>query len=316
MKSIAWDGKPISKPGMYAGIPMDVYHSQAICVGTSVSSSGLRKVLSENKGSPAHFFDQWDGNPNRDEPDDKAHFVLGRAVHHLMLGQPNFAREFIIRPDEIADPKTGEMKKWHGGRDACKDWIERAQRTGRTILSSDQVQDIKGMAMRLGSNPDINPPEGNGILSGQIERTIIFRDNKTGLFVKVRPDAIPTASGDFSDLKTTTSIQTLDVMRSITDFAYHQQMALIRTAAREVLKIEPSSFSLVFQEKKRPYCVRIVMLKRERLDLGEKQNRIALDLIARCIKEKHWPGPSEDDGPQYADLMPRYVEYVESAFAK
>ena len=31
MTPVIWNGKPITKPGLYAGIPMDVYHSPTIC---------------------------------------------------------------------------------------------------------------------------------------------------------------------------------------------------------------------------------------------------------------------------------------------
>ncbi len=310
-KAFPWDGKPISKPGLYSHIPMDAYHSQAICFVTSVSSSGLRRVLDDNGGSPAHFYVEWDGNPDRVEPEDKKHFTVGRAVHHLMLGQANFAKEFIIRPVELPEPKTGEMKAWNGNRTVCREWVARAQATGRTILTFDMVSDIKAMAIRLGRNPYVR----DGLLGGDVERTMIWRDQKTGLWCKARPDSIPTASGDFSDLKTTPSAHPVDIQRAVTDHAYHQQMALIRTGAREVLKIEPSTFSLIFQEKKPPYCSAVKILHKDDLDLGERQNRAALDLIARCIKEKDWPGPSEYN-VQQVRLQDFYKNRVEQGYSR
>lgn len=310
-KATPWNGKPISVPGLYSGIPMEAYHSQAICVGTSVSSGGLRKVLDDNGGSPAHFYAEWDGNPDRAEREDKRHFAVGRAVHHLMLGQANFAKEFIIQPLELPDPKTGEMRPWQGNRIACKEWKERAQQTGRTILTFEEVADIKAMAIRLGRNPFVR----EGLLGGDVERSMIWRDQKTGLWLKARPDSIPTASGDFSDLKTTTSSHPVDVQRAITDHAYHQQMALIRSGAREVLKIEPTTFSLIFQEKKPPYCSAVVILRKDDLDLGERQNRAALDLIVRCIKEKDWPGPNEYNIQQIG-LQDYYRNRVEQGYSR
>lgn len=40
---IEWDGKPIDKPGRYAGIPIDAYHG-ACTAGPGISSSGLRTI--------------------------------------------------------------------------------------------------------------------------------------------------------------------------------------------------------------------------------------------------------------------------------
>ena len=310
LHSVKWDGKPISTPGMFEDVPIDVYHSQKICAGPSVSSSGLRRALEVNGGSPAHFFNEWSGNQSAVEAEEeKAHFIMGRAVHHLILGQPAFMKQFVIRPTEYKNEQTGELKPWHNGANVCKLWMSQAAMGGAvwieqkqrwiadktqgpvTVLAGEQVDHIKGMAKSLGMNSLVQ----EGILNGMIERSIIYKDKATGLFVKARPDAIPTHSGDYADLKTTTSTQYLDIARSLETFAYHQQAALIRTASREVFKMELSSYSLVFVEKKPPYCVRVVPLEPADLDLGEQQNRFALDLIARCIKNKRWPGPGGDN---------------------
>lgn len=284
MKTIEWDGKPISKPGLYSKIPLNVYHSQSICDGPSVSSSGLRTLFSQ---SPAHFYTMWSGNPEREEKDEKAHMIVGRAAHHLMLGEPFFAKLFCVQPAEYPDAKTGELKKWTYAAGYCKDWRTARMTEGRAILTGGDVASIKGMAIALGTHPIVKA----GALNGMIERSIFWKDKETGLWVKIRPDSIPTESGDFVDLKTTTSVLWNDLRRTIYDFGYHQQGALVRTGAREVLKIAQPTFTLVFAEKDEPHCVRVVTIKDGDLDRGEKQNRYALDTIARCIKSGHWPGP-------------------------
>lgn len=304
LQSIKWDGQPISRPGIYSGVPIDVYHSQAICAGPSVSSTGLRRVLEENGGSPADFYDQWSGNPNAEEDEEKAHFVLGRAMHHLVLGEARFANKFVIQPETYIDKKKPDAapKKWTYAADECKSW-RNAVPKGRTIITATMVEQVKGMAMSLGQHPLVRA----GILRGKIERTIILRDKETGLFIKVRPDAIPTDSGDFCDLKTTTSVQYADLMFAITDFAYHQQAALCPRACREVLGIEFSSFNFLFVQKKRPFSVRRVQIKPDDLKLGERQNTKALRLIAHCMKTKRWPGPGgDDDAGGYIDLTDHY----------
>jgi len=40
---LTWDVGKISQQGIYAKIPMSVYHSDC-CVGPSISSSGLREI--------------------------------------------------------------------------------------------------------------------------------------------------------------------------------------------------------------------------------------------------------------------------------
>lgn len=301
-KEIPFDGKPIAAPGLYKNVPIDWYHSARACAGVSTSSSELRMLHAK---SPKHAFAVSPLNPNRAEDDDRPHFTMGRAVHHLMLGQPHFAREFVVQPAEIAD-ENGVLKPWHGGRTICKAWLAEAAKAGKTVLAGKEVEHIKGMALSLGTNPFVRA----GILTGLVERTIVYRDDETGMFVKVRPDAIPTASADFSDLKTTTSVQWIDMMRTISDYGYHMQAALIRTAAEKVLKIERRlfTFSLVFIEKTPPYCCRVVQLKPDDLDMGEQENRLALNLFADCVRKKEWPGPGE--GPEATDDVP-YIDLTD-----
>ncbi len=295
-KTIEWDGKPITKPGLYSKIPIEVYHSAAICDGPSVSSSGLRKIFSQ---SPAHFFAEWPGNQNRVEQDDKPHFSVGRAVHHLMLGEPFFAKLFAQQPDEYPDSKTGEMKPWSNNSNHAKAWKAEQSAAGRAVLTPNDVENIRGMAIRLGKHPLIRA----GALNGMIERSIIWKDHSTGIWIKSRPDSIPNDSGDFVDLKTTTSVLHRDLARTIAELGYHQQGALVRSAAREVLGIDSPTFALVFVEKTAPWCPRVVTLKDDDLDLGERANRAAIDAMADCLRAKDWPGPGGNrEDAEYIEL--------------
>jgi hypothetical protein len=302
MKTIVWSGKEISKPCVIKDMPLDAYHSQC-CAGPSVSSTSLRRVLEENGGSPAHFFCEWSGNPNRVEPDDeKAHLVLGRAVHHYLLGQSAFNKEFAIRPTEFDSWRTA----------AAKEWRSEVEASGRSVLTEEHVVDMMGMARSLADNTEVKL----GLLSGQIERSMFWCDKETGLWCKVRPDAVPTDGGDFADLKTTTAVQYDDLCSSVRRFGYHQQAALIFEGAKIVADIGMSSFTFVFVEKKPPYCVRLVNLKEPDLILGHKQNRAARLLIARCIKEGRWPGPGDghivniDLGERYRGIASSNIERI------
>ena len=287
LKTIAWEGVPINKPGMYGGMDIDIYHASGVCEGPSISSSGLRQIFNE---SPAHFFAQWRGNPKRVDKPESRHFIIGRAAHHLHLGQQNFSSMFEVQPTEYEDEKTGEVKPWNNNANACKRWHAARKEEGKTVLNAKEAEQIIGMAEELGRHPIV----AHGALNGLVERSMFWKDEKTGIWLKSRPDAIPGDSGDFVDYKTTTSVEWTALVRSIYDFGYNQQGALVRQAARAVLKIPNPSFSLVFQEKEPPHCVRVVTLKDNDLELGDKQNRAALDLFAKCLKENHWPGPGGD----------------------
>lgn len=286
MKAVEWQGKPIIKAGIYSGIPIESYHKQ-LCDAPSVSSTDLRVLFAE---SPAHFYAQWPGNADYERPDEKAHFALGRAVHHLFLGEKNFSKLFCVQPQEYPDKRTGVMKPWRYGADYTDGWRDRQRAKKLSILTPADFDNIRGMADSLATHPIVLA----GALNGQIERSVFWKDKATGLWCKIRPDAIPTSSVDFVDLKTTTSVKWQDIQRSIAEFGYQQQGALICEGAKRVLGIDRPTFTLIFIEKKRPWCVRVVTLKDNELARGEKQNRYALDTIARCLKANRWPGPGGD----------------------
>lgn len=321
LKTIEWDFKPIKKPGLYSRVPMELYHSAKICDGPSVSSSGLRRCFSE---SPAHFYNQWPGNPDCIEEDDKAHFILGRAVHHLMLGEPFFAKLFAVQPSQYpeamkgADPvaiegylprfiaghKSAKLIPWSNTAYFCKAWHAVQAKAGRAILTQAMVDQIKGIAAALSLHPIVRA----GALNGMIERSIFWKDKATGLWLKSRPDSIPESSVDFVDLKKTRSVQWRDLQNAIFEYGYFQQGALMRTAAREVLGITNPTFTLVFVEDKPPHCVRVVSLKDNDLDRGERANRASLDTIARCMKAKQWPGPGGERDDAVGIELPEWAQ--------
>lgn len=299
MKVIKWNQRTITKPGLYADIPLLVYHERfdrttgeltKLCDKYSLSSSGLRTIFID---SPADFWCYSPYNPGGIEQEDKSHFVLGRALHHLLLGQPFFAREFAIRPKEFDSWRTK----------ASQDWRKEQAALGKTALTPDQVDHIKGMAQTVGKNDLFRA----GILNGLVEHTMIGVDENTGYYLKSRPDAIPTDSGDYGDLKITTSVQLPDITRTIYEYGYHQQAALTRMVSEQVLGVRMSSYSLFFVQHTPPYSCRVVQLKPHDMDRGDKQNRYAIDTFARCIKSGHWPGP----GGERADA--EYVELPEWA---
>jgi hypothetical protein len=273
----------IDDPGCYFGVPISRYHEQ-LCTGPSVSSSGLRALFAK---SPSHFYAGWSGNPHAESYKETAEITLGRAAHHLLLGEDSFSTEFVARPEKWTDWKT----------DAAKEWKADQEKSGRTVLIHKQLEAIRGMGRALNANPIIQA----GILEGDIEQSMFWKDKKTGLWLKSRPDAIPNDSGDFADLKTTSSIG-WDIDKSIAKYRYDIQAALVRQGARETLGVEMQSFTLVFAETSPPYDIGLLTLKESDMDAADKDIRCALDVVAQCLETGMWWGSTgKADG--------RYVQF-------
>jgi hypothetical protein len=292
MNTIKWDGTPINIPGIYSGIEINRYHEQLTST-PSISSSGLRTIFHE---SPAHYWDTSYLNPERDVKSDSSAFALGRAAHHLLLGEANFNKMFLIRPDEI------DGKPWHGNRTECRAWNAWADSDGRTVLTKKRdIDAIRGMSRSMSKHPLVSA----GILNGVIEHSMIWRDEETGVWLKARPDAIPTDSGDVADLKTTTDITDDGIANSIGKYGYHMQAALVGMAYRALLSREMESFSLVFVESSRPHCCRVKTLKADDIELGEKMIRNALKQFVHGLTTNEWLGPGGvQSDAEYVSIKP------------
>jgi hypothetical protein len=297
-------GEVVTDPGLYTGVPIDRYHSGTLCDGPSVSSSGLRTIFKE---SPAHFWATSPLNPDAIEEPDSDAFVLGRAAHHLLLGEDAFSLIYVMRPPRFDSWRT----------DAAKAWRAEQEAEGRTVLLPSQIEAIRGMARSLAKHPLV----ANGLLNGEIEQSLLWKDAQTGVWLKSRPDAIPNWSGDFCDLKTCDSVKTEAIERAVATFGYHCQAALIGEASDVVLGQPMTSFSLVFVESKPPHCCRVVTLKDDDITRGRKQNHAALRIFARCWERGEWPGPGGADA-EYLGIpsweqhkIDERLELIEKEFA-
>lgn len=290
-----WHGRPVAASGLYAGMPLADYHRADIAVAPSVSSTGLRVIFHD---SPAHYWASSPLNPERIDREDTSALTLGRAAHHLLLGEADFARHFAVRPERWDSWRSRDAQAWRAEQAAA----------GRTPLLPVHIAAITGMAKALAAHPLVRA----GILSGGIEQSLFWSDPETGIWQKSRPDAMPGASGDFADLKTCVSVKTEALERTIAEYGYQMQAALLADGALAVTAAAMASFTLVFVEKTPPHCVRIVTLKDADLDRGRKQNRAALTLFARCLKENRWPGPGRHDA-EYLGIPSWHAKKIDDA---
>jgi len=149
--------------------------------------------------SPKHFYAKWPYNPNFDpevEAEESAAFTIGRAAHHLYLGEDDFALQFIERPKKL-NTKDGYVSMERPPARSCR-LPEAAEAGGRTVLTPNDIKIIRGMARSLADEP-----LAIDLLQGAVEQTLIAKDPETGIWLKARPDVIPTSDGTFADFKTT-----------------------------------------------------------------------------------------------------------------
>ena len=297
IRTIPDDGQ-VTENGAYR-LSMALYHSQSVCPGPSISSSGIRKIVNE---SPWHFWTSWEGNPDRyPEAETSDALILGRAAHALILGDEVFDDHFAYVPEGAPKRPTATQiaafEKKGFWSDAAKDGAEwwsafDAKAKGRALLSEQQVQHIMFMAENLRKCPEAI----EALTGGLTEVSLIWQDEITGVWLKSRPDVIPDNGFDFGDLKTfaprTKSIQRA-VHQAITDNGYAMQMALAIMGAEAVFGTTAQECVLVMAQSNPPYTITPVRLDEDALYWARVMCRHGIDTFAKCLETGHWPMPVE-----------------------
>lgn len=270
--------KKITQSGIYSDIDIEDYHGNIdLFDAMSISSSGLKQFIER----PSLYWANSPYNENRIKKDDTKSLNLGQAAHHLLLGEEGFAKKFALRPDTYINDKN-EEKPFNARSTWCKIWLADTEAENKRVVTSDDLITLKGMKQSLERHPAIK----GGLLNGLVEHSMITKSH--GIWLRSRPDNIPLDGADYSDLKTCARLEYGELMRTIYNFGYHIQAAIVRRNAM-ALTGEFGSFFYVFVETKAPFDCRLVELRPEDMDLGDRQIDLALRYLNICLAKKQWP---------------------------
>lgn len=294
IQTIPDDGQ-VTDPGAYR-MSMKLYHSQAVCPGPSFSSTGIRKAALQ---SPLAFWKTSDINPNRYPPKPEGDaLILGKAAHCLILGDEVFAENFAYVPEDAPKKPTAPQVaafertgKWSDAAAEGGPWWAafEAEAAGRSFLTAEQVTRIGYMAENLGALPEAR----EALIGDLTEVSLIWQDEQTGLWVKSRPDCLPSNGVDFGDLKTFSpkgNDLMLSAQRAVTDHGYAVQMAMAVEGAERAFGTTASRCALIFIQTTEPYEPVPIMLDEEAIHWGRVLFRDGLDKIAHGLKTDEWPG--------------------------
>lgn len=290
---------PIKWPGVYAAVQMARYHAKDLCIEPSVSSTALRKVFLE---TPKAYWAHSVYNESAVAVEETDAMVLGRAAHHLLLGESGFTQQFAVAPATIGG------KEWRYGGNARKFWLEDRQKEGRTVLTQTQFEKLNGICLALKDDPAVKA----GALNGNIEITWAWKHERTGIWLKARPDVHPTADLSFVDLKITRSVAPDVIERSMREYGYYQQAAMTGMGCLELFKRPMDSFSFLFVESEYPHDIEFVMVKPHEIDRGIRCNEVALTKIAEGFKTGIWPGyRGMRAEPRWIEMNERAAKYID-----
>lgn len=293
-----WNGRTITEPGVYAGISLDEYHGKTdLLDGPSVSKSALKWLIPAHGGSPKAFWGRWKWNPAHIEPNASDALDFGKATHCLLLGDEVFSEKFVVRPEEFPDYKTK----------AAREWRDEVTKAGKTIVTPDQIERIKRIAADASDYPLIKL----GILNGRVERTMLWKDEETGIWLRARPDAMPNADGVFADLKTAGKFDEDFLERQIFDAGYYLQAAITRMVCRG-LDIPFETFTLLYVLNDDVPDTAHVEISEHDIDRGERTVRWCLRTIRRCLDAGDWPGARPfNEGNRHIQMKPWAKEKID-----
>lgn len=260
----------ITENGVYDIAIEEYHHDPKLCDGPSVSSSALRTMMTE---TPAHYWAYSPLNPNRFPDESTKALDIGKAAHCLTLGEPEFAKYFVVSPFD--DFRKGEARAW---RDA----------ETRTILKAHEFEEVQILAAVQKRSAQCM----RAFQEGEPEKSLVWKDEETGIWLKARPDWLPRdpAKRFTTEFKTALTIEPNKMSNAAFAYGYHLQVALIVDGIREVMGVDPIGVALVCQEKAPPYLVELRLFTPEQIEDGRQQYRHALKIFADCLKRNDWPG--------------------------
>lgn len=259
-------------------IPNAIYHADRSCVSTS----GMKEILR----SPAHYQAYLNGATRTETQS----MFMGTAVHSKLLEPHLFAQEYVVSP--YSDKRGADYKKFA---------LENAN---RRILTPSQMDILDGISRSVANHVSANTL----LKGGLVEHSIIWQDEETGIWLKIRPDClcIDFDTGICLDVKKTINASGQKFRYSCEEYMYDLQAAVYLEGLRIVFQRD---FDFVFLavEESAPYACALYGAPEDMLNDGKKMFRKALKLLQQCRAANHWPAYQPDGDYEVLGWRPRRV---------
>ncbi|MDR1848834.1 MAG: PD-(D/E)XK nuclease-like domain-containing protein [Zoogloeaceae bacterium] len=249
------------------------YHADRSCVSCSL----LKEILR----SPAHFRAAWNGEVEINPPSP----FFGQAMHDFLLNPKLFKQFYEVKPHEdvrIADARQFKLPN-----------------SNKIILSQLQAEQLTGIGSAVSSHTLARKLLGEG----RHEITHIFKDPKTGIWLKFRPDCLCLNDGICLDIKKTQDASPRPFGRAAFDGGYDMQAALCLMGLREIYQRDFDFVFLAIEEIK-PNAIALYAAPIEMLERGERRVRAALDTLKECRDKDFWPAYQPDGGYDFLEWSP------------
>jgi exodeoxyribonuclease VIII len=236
-------------------------------ISAGLSKSGLNLV----KDDPYYYWAFY-LNPDRPEKKEtKRSLDLGNAVHSYLLERDKFNNAYIVMPEF-----SGK-----GSREKKAAFIE--EHKDKILINADDLGVVKATANAVQTHPKASLLLGEDSV---IEKSLFWIDEETGLLCKSRPDII---LGNLTiDLKTTDKPTERWFSKSIHNFGYNIQAAMMADAQKATLEAEPESILFIACEPKYPYYCKVYPLGEPSIEKGREDYKKELYKVQPCFIENNF----------------------------
>jgi len=220
-------------------------------------------------------------------PEPSVAMFAGTLLHCALLEPDAFLKRYVIGP--VVATRAAKLWKEFAAAHPERECITPLQ----AEIAFAQAGALRGTPM--GDSPD-DGTLGDLLDGASCECTGYWRDEKTGLFCKCRPDASATVGvgadlGDvLVDVKTTASAKPDEFNRSVANFRYDMQDAYYTVGWAQATGRPVHAFLFACVEHEFPYATALYTLPQSWRTFGWDDCRAALDLYAECERAGAWPG--------------------------
>jgi hypothetical protein len=231
-----------------------------------VSASDIKSYLQSPK---KYYYDKYE----KKEKEEERYNYIGSAIHEMVLEPHQFFENFAISPK--FDRRTKEGKE---------NYLSFSnQNRGKIILFEDEMDIIKEVAENAMKNDTLTE-----LLKDSYKELSCYTiDEKTGLKLKMRPDAFPKTKNTIVDLKSCQDSSPKSFKSNVYSFGYSI------SAAYYLDFLNRENYVFVALEKQAPYQVALYVLNDEMIEYGRQQYRMGLDLIKWSLDNNYYPSHNE-----------------------
>lgn len=267
----------------------------------AISSSSLKVLLD----SPYSYLSQVNDRQNGIHKEPTKSMKFGTLAHMAVLEPEKFREKFLIAPD-FGDQRKKENKL------SKELWFLQTPKDAVIFYSQEEYDDFIGVISAIASHPKAR----NMFKEGVSEVSGFYKDEKTGLLCRFRPDFISTRPdlNLFLDFKTARSSAYREFQNQIWAYRYDIQIVMYREGIKAITGRYPDASAWVVTENKRPYEVAVYEADYKLIEVATEWYHFALALLKKCIVEKNFPQRQREIQkmglPTYAEMEVIPTDYL------